>query len=248
MKKVLVLYLIAITSFINLMDAQVIQTRMLEVPRANMAKFVAAASKKTQLYNSKPGQPRYLTFEILTGPNATNFIRVQSADSVAEFDNVDQVGNEYWIKTTGDLHNSVGNRMWSLAKSVSYIPEPANYEDLRRVIYYNFTDAGEDDFWRFRERVKKAMDASNYGHRMGVWFCQSGCDGNIVMVRFHRKDFAGQAADYGEPLANMISKYNELYGEDAYKQDSDKVDASLVENGRIIRHYKLRPEMSSPRN
>jgi len=92
------------------------------------------------------------------------------------------------------------------------------------------------------------MEASNYEHRMGVWVCQSGCDGNIVMVRFHHKDFAGQRADYGEPLANMIAKYNELYGEDAYEQDSEKVDASLVENGRIIRHYRLRPEMSSPRN
>lgn len=246
MKKVL--YFLAIISSINFMDAQVIQTRRLEVPRTEMAKFVMAASKKTQLYNSKPGQPRYLTFEILTGPYANNFIRVQAADSVAEFDNVDQVGNDYWFKTTGDLHNSIGNRMWSLAKSVSYIPEPANYEDLRRVIYYNFTDSGSDDFWRFRERVKKAMEASGYGHRMGVWFCQSGCDGNVVMVRFHHKDFAGQMADYGEPLENMIAKYNELYGEDAYEQDSEKVNASLVENGRIIRHYRLRPEMSSPRN
>jgi len=242
------LYILAIISSINLMDAQVIQTRMLEVPRSNMAKFVAAASKKTQLYNSKPGQTRYLTFEILTGPYANNFIRVQSADSVAEFDNVDQVGNDYWFKTTGDLHNSIGNRMWSLAKSATHIPEPVNYEDLRRVIYYNYRDSGEKDFWRFRERVKKAMEASNYEHRMGVWVCQSGCDGNIVMVRFHHKDFAGQRADYGEPLANMIAKYNELYGEDAYEQDSEKVDASLVENGRIIRHYRLRPEMSSPRN
>ena len=58
------------------------------------------------------------------------------------------------------------------------------------------------------------MEASGYNHRMGVWYCQSGCDGNVVMVRFHRKSFAGQMEDYGQPLVDMIAKYNEIYGKD----------------------------------
>ena len=96
--------------------------------------------------------------------------------------------------------------------------------------------------------LEKAMEASGYNHRMGVWWCASGCDGNVVMVRFHHKDFAGQAEDYGQPLADMIAKYEEMYGEGSYEQDSDKVDASLLENGRKFRHYRFRPEMSSPIN
>ena len=229
-------------------NSQIIQTRLLEVTPANMEKFVSAASKKTQLYNSKPNQPRYLTFEIMSGKYAYNFVRVQYVDSVAQLDQVDKAGNAYWLKTTGNLHTSTGNRMWGLVKDATYAPEETNYEDLRRVIYYNYSDAGSDDFWRFRERVKKAMEASGYNHRMGVWYCQSGCDGNVVMVRFHHKSFAGQMEDYGKPLVDMIAKYNEMYGKDAYEQDGDKVDASLLEYGRKIRHYKFRPEMSSPRN
>ena len=43
----------------------------------------------------------------------------------------------------------------------------------------------------------------------------------------------------------MIQKYDEMYGEDAYEQDGNSVDESLTENGRMIRHLMLVPEMSS---
>ena len=43
----------------------------------------------------------------------------------------------------------------------------------------------------------------------------------------------------------MIQKYNEMYGEDAYEQDSNNVDESLIQDGRRIRHLMLIPEMSS---
>ena len=36
-----------------------------------------------------------------------------------------------------------------------------------------------------------------------------------------------------------------MYGEDAYEQDGNSVDESLTENGRMIRHLMLVPEMSS---
>ena len=116
---------------------------------------------------------------------------------------------------------------------------------LRRIIYYNYKDSGEQDFWRFRRRVKIAMTESGYGSRMSVLVCSSGCEGNVVQVRFHHDGFTGQSSDYGEPLQNMIAKYNELYGEDAYEQDSNSVDATLEDNGRIIRHHEIIPELSS---
>ena len=72
-----------------------------------------------------------------------------------------------------------------------------------------------------------------------------GLYGNWVQVRFHHDGYAGQSSDYGEPLQNMIQKYNEMYGEDAYEQDSNNVDESLIQDGRRIRHLMLIPEMSS---
>ena len=92
------------------------------------------------------------------------------------------------------------------------------------------------------------MVAANFGQNMNVMYCNSGCDGNMVQVRFHHKNFTGQNNDYGKPLTDMIAKYDELYGKDAYEQDSQKVDESLMPNGRMIRHQVLIPELSSPAN
>ena len=39
----------------------------------------------------------------------------------------------------------------------------------------------------------------------------------------------------------MIEKYNELYGNDAYEQDGNKVDESLMPDGRRIRHLMFLP-------
>ena len=95
------------------------------------------------------------------------------------------------------------------------------------------------------QRVKKAMEESGYGSAMNVLYCQSGCNGNWVQVRFHHDGYAGQAADYGEPLTAMVEKYNELYGNDSYEQDGDKVQEALMPDGMRIRHLMLMPDMSS---
>ena len=69
--------------------SQVIQSRVLKVDPANVDKFEAAVAKKTKMYNSKEDQPRWVTFQILTGPNAWNYVRMQIAQSPGEFDKVD---------------------------------------------------------------------------------------------------------------------------------------------------------------
>ena len=65
---------------------------------------------------------------------------------------------------------------------------------------------------------------------------------------FITKTLQDKDNDYGKPLRDMIAKYDELYGKDAYEQDSKKVDESLMPNGRMIRHQVLMPELSSPAN
>ena len=118
MKKILFGLLISITVSVN---GQFLQSRLLKVNQSNVAKFEAAVAQKTKLYNSKDGQPRYITFKILTGPYAQNY--VQYADEMSEFDVVDKVGNDYWFKTTGKLHVSEGNRIFSRNAEASYSPK-----------------------------------------------------------------------------------------------------------------------------
>ena len=223
------------------------RARILQVDQSDVSAFEKAVAKKTEMYNNKEDQPRWITFRILSGPQANNYLRMQLTTDVSEFDNEDMKGNAYWEKTVGPLHTSLGNRYWARNNWSSYIPEDPKPQTHRRIIYYNYKDSGEQDFWRFRERVvaaRKAMEPAPKGSMHSV-VCSSGCNGNVVQVRFHHDGFTGQSSDYGEPLQNMIASYNEIYGDDSYAQDSAKMAESLEENGRSIRHHEYLPELSS---
>ena len=248
MKKIfLLLFSVNFISSLNAQDNNaLLQTRVLNVDADNVEKFESAVAKKNQMYNSKEGTPRYFTFRILTGQNSNQYLRAQYITSPEELDEVDTEGNAYWQKTVGQYHTSEGGRVWGRSNNTSYYPEDNERVTLRRIIYYKYKDSHEDDFWRFRWRVKNAMEESGYGSMMSVFVCQSGCNGNVVQVRFHHDGWAGQTADYGEPLQNMVNKYEEMYGENSYEQDSKKSDESLLPEGRIIRHHELLPNLSSP--
>ena len=141
-----IIFTFFVTLYLNSAQSQVIQQRRLEVDPSNVEKFEAAVAKKNQIYNSKDGQPRYVTFQILTGPYAYNYVRMQIAESLAEFDEVDQEGNDFWQKTVGPLHSSKGNSIWWVNSEMTYNPEMRNKYNHRRIIYYNIKDEGLDDF------------------------------------------------------------------------------------------------------
>ena len=205
MKKII--YTLSFILMVTSINAQIIQSRLLTVEQENMEEFFEGVAQKTKMYNSKKGQTRYLTFQILTGKNAQNFVRMQVSDSIQELDKVDTEGNKWWQKKVGSLHKSTGNYIWSMNENMSYYNENKERVNHRRIIFYNFKDSGAKDFWRFRERVKKAMVASNTEHNMNVLYCNSGCDGNIVQVRFHHENFTGKSKEQGKPLNDLFAKY-----------------------------------------
>ena len=241
MKKTLTLVTF-LFSFIS--TAQFLQSRLLKVEQKNMEKFMSAVANKTKLYNSKEGQPRYITFQILTGPEAQNFVRMQYAPKVEDFDKIDKVGNAYWQKTTGALHQSVGNRIWYRNADASYTPEEMSRVNHRRILYYKIKPGMGKDFWRYRTRLVNAMKEAGWKNRVGVMSCMSGCNGNWVMVRYHHKDLSSMQEENSNMFSKVVEKYNQIYGEESYEDDYTNIQLSVSEN---ISHFqKLLPELSSP--
>ena len=53
------------------------RARVLQVNQSDVSAFEKAVAKKTEMYNSKEDQPRWVTFRILSGPQANNYLRMQ---------------------------------------------------------------------------------------------------------------------------------------------------------------------------
>ena len=138
MKKITItLFLIL---FVSSLTAQVGQSRILEVKDGQMDKFMSGVAKKTQMYNNSEDSAKFFTFQILTGPNATDFIRVRWMESINELDNpVDAEELSYWNKVARPYYTEGAARVWQRNAAASYVPEDST-GNLRRVIYYNYKD------------------------------------------------------------------------------------------------------------
>ena len=246
MKKITItLFLIL---FVTSLTAQVGQSRLLEVKDGQMDKFMSGVAKKTQMYNNSEDSAKFFTFQILTGANATDFIRVRWMESINDLDNpVDADELSYWNKVARPYYTEGAARIWQRNAAVSHVPEDAT-GNLRRVIYYNYKDSGEQDFWRFRLRQAKAraaMGDDQVNSAMHVMNCASGCDGNWVAIFFTYENFEHQREINTNELPKLVEKYNEMYGGGSYEQDVESVDASLMPNGRRVVHMRVIREATS---
>ena len=159
-------------------------------------------------------------------------------------------GYKEFVVATGYKSNIINDYFKDKSKNIKTLSE------IKVELEFQFNANNSSDIWKITllytgektmtgGRVKRAMTESGYPSRVSVLVCNSGCNGNVVQVRFHHDGFVGQSSDYGEPLQNLIAKYNEIFGDESYAQDSAKMSESLEENGRLIRHHEYLPELSS---
>ncbi len=238
------LSLVTILSF-SFANTQVAVTRVLDVKPGQIDKMMEGVAKKTKMFNSGADDAQWYTFQILSGANAQDLWRVQMAENLAELDNVDIEGNAYWRKIVGDLHESGATRRWSKANSASYTPKGSELKPLTRALFFNFDPTKSDDFWNFRVRLANAHEEAGTPITMDTWGCSSGCNGSGAVVFYYFKDYADQTAA-NEQIQIAVDKYNELYGNDAYEYDLEKMIGSLMPNGQKIRDLMFLPELSSP--
>ena len=138
--------------------------------------------------------------------------------------------------------------MWTRNANASVWPDSSRDHDLRMVMFYNYKDSGEQDFWRFRIRqaeARAAMGDDQINSAMHVMNCASGCDGNWVAIFFTYESFEHQREINANELPKLVEKYNEMFGGGSYEQDVESVNASLMPNGRRIVHMRLLREATS---
>ena len=174
-----------------------ITTRTIEVKNGQMDKFIEMAGKKTKKFNNQEGAARFFTYEILTGSDAGKIWRMRAA-SAENMDNWDSNSEEaqYWMKNVSPYisNGSVnGNYMWNYYGEMSHNVDSKDQNHVMALIY-TYKSSGEQDFWRFRERVvsaRKAMDPAPKGSMHSV-VCSSGCNGNVALILFEYESFSDQ--------------------------------------------------------
>ena len=93
MKKLLLFQLLFC---VTVLSAQYTQTRVLHVKSENVTQFEEAVAKKTKMFNGPQSEDRFLTFKILSGPNANQYMRVRFEANLSGFDYIDNKGYNYW--------------------------------------------------------------------------------------------------------------------------------------------------------
>jgi hypothetical protein len=186
--------LILLTLNISFASSQIYTSRTIEIEPGQMDKFIESAGKKTQKFNKDENNFAYYTFNILSGEDTGKIFRVQVGTPEMMDAGLDQAEANYWSKNVGPYikSNSAGRTvMWGRSAEASVVPESSSNNDLRMVMFYNYKDSGEQDFWRFRERQAKARAAMDeqLDSAMNVMVCSSGCGGNWVAIFFSYESF-----------------------------------------------------------
>ena len=144
--------LLLLTLSFTFASSQIYTSRTIEIEQGQMDKFIEAASKKTQMFNNDENNFAYYTFQILSGEDTGKIFRVQVGTPEMMDAGLDQKEANYWSKNVGPYikSNSAGRTvMWWRNADASFVPESSSDNDLRMVMFYNYKDEGEVDFWRF---------------------------------------------------------------------------------------------------
>jgi hypothetical protein len=155
-----------------------------------MENFVKAAGEKTQKFNNDENNFAFSTFEILSGTDTGKIFRVQVGSPEMMDGGLNPEEANYWSKNVDKYikSNSSGRTiMWTRNANASVVPESSENHNLRMVMFYNYKDSAEQDFWRFRGRQAKAraaMGDDQVNSAMHVMNCASGCDGKWVAIFF----------------------------------------------------------------
>jgi hypothetical protein len=240
MKKILLFQLLFC---VTVLSAQYTQTRVLHVKSENVTQFEEAVAKKTKMFNGPQSEDRFLTFKILSGPNANQYMRVRFEANLSGFDSIDKKGYNYWKQNVMPFYVEGRVAFWSKIPSMSYNMKDGGWGPLKAISFVAVNRLKIGDFRTFRTRLSKAYEKVGRDYNLSVLRCVSGGDyAQLFQIRRNFMSFEHQE-NSGKDRIKVREAYNSLYGENSFQGDYEKYSKSLIMTHR--RHHELMPELSS---
>ena len=150
----------------SLVYGQAISVRYITAKKGENSQLREALKIKTQKYNTKDNQPKIYTFAVRASQKGklSSYVRLTYAPTLGEL-SVGGSGQpgmmEYWMNNV-DVHisTSSSNEIFTLRESATHNDAIGTEKPMRRVFHYNIKHGEQDNFWKIRDNLPKAIEKS----------------------------------------------------------------------------------------
>ena len=255
MKNFLPLFILIFSS--TSVIGQAISIRYITAKKGENSQLREALKTKTQKYNTKDNEPKIYTFAVRASQKGklSTYVRLTYAPTLGEL-SVGGSGQpgmmDYWMKNV-DVHisSSSSNEIFTLRKSATHNDALGTEKPMRRVFHYNIKHGEQDNFWKIRDNLPKAIEKSGVDLDINSFNSFAGGSRQHARIVVFGKDLASFESGSGNG-SKIKDAYNEIYGNNSWDDDWELHNKSLLNGaygngwGNSVELLEFIPELSSP--
>ena len=255
MKNFLLLFILFFSS--TSVIGQAISIRYITAKKGENSQLREALKTKTQKYNTKDNEPKIYTFAVRASQKGklSTYVRLTYAPTLGEL-SVGGSGQpgmmEYWMKNV-DVHisSSSSNEIFTLRKSATHNDALGTEKPMWRVFHYNIKHGEQDNFWKIRDNLPKAIEKSGVDLDINSFNSFAGGSRQHARIVVFGKDLASFESGSGNG-SKIKDAYNEIYGNNSWEDDWELHNKSLLNGaygngwGNSVELLEFIPELSSP--
>ena len=255
MKNFLLLFILIFSS--TSVIGQAISIRYITAKKGENSQLREALKTKTQKYNTKDNEPKIYTFAVRASQKGklSTYVRLTYAPTLGEL-SVGGSGQpgmmEYWMKNVDVyISSSSSNEIFTLRKSATNNDAIGTEKPMRRVFHYNIKHGEQDNFWKIRDNLPKAIEKSGVDLDINSFNSFAGGSRQHARIVVFGKDLASFESGSGNG-SKIKDAYNEIYGNNSWDDDWELHNKSLLNGaygngwGNSVELLEFIPELSSP--
>ena len=147
--------------------------------------------------------------------------------------------------------SSSSNEIFTLRKSATNNDAIGTEKPMRRVFHYNIKHGEQDNFWKIRDILPKAIEKSGVDLDINSFNSFAGGSRQHARIVVFGKDLASFESGSGNG-SKIKDAYNEIYGNNSWDDDWELHNKSLLNGaygngwGNSVELLEFIPELSSP--